>query len=474
MKTLIKNGKIITSTDLYEADILIENEKIALIGSNIKGDADTKIIDAKGKYVFPGMIDQHTHVESPFGGTITAPWRTESIAAAVGGTTTIVDFALQTKGKSLMDGINVWKARANGQSAIDYGFHIGVTDLRAEVIEEIPKIVEEGIPTLKVFMAYKSDLMVDDQTLYQTLEAAKDVGALVLVHAENGAVIDLLQQKCLEKGQTEPYYHAVSRPIEVETEATGRAISIAEMVGAPLFVVHVSGEEPAQKIREAIAKGLPIYGETCPHYLFLTIDELRKQDFEGAKYVCSPPLREKKHHQALWNALSDGTLQTIGSDHCAFNFRGQKELGKDDFTKIPNGGNGIEHRFTLLYTHAVRTGTLSLNKLVDLLSTTPAKIHGLFPKKGTIAVGSDADLVLFDPNGKKTISVETSHQGIDYDMFEGFETDGLVSDVFLRGKQIVQGAKYVGELGDGNFQKRSPYGLCYESMQQTKKSLQNV
>jgi dihydropyrimidinase len=273
----------------------------------------------------------------------------------MGGTTTIVDFALQTKGESLMEGVNRWKDRAEGQSAIDYGFHIGLTDLRKETIEEISTIVEEGIQTLKVFMAYKSDLMVDDQTLYETLEAAKEVGALVLVHAENGAVIDLLQKKCLENGQVEPYYHAVSRPIEVETEATARAISIAEIVGAPLFIVHVSGEEPAQKIREAKAKGLPIYAETCPHYLFLTIDELKKPDFEGAKYVCSSPLREEKHHDSLWRELQDGTLQANGSDHCAFNFKGQKEIGKDDFTKIPNGGNGIEHRFTLLYTHAVRT-----------------------------------------------------------------------------------------------------------------------
>ncbi|RFU64930.1 dihydropyrimidinase [Peribacillus glennii] len=474
MKTLIKNGKIVTSSDIYVADILIENEQISLIGNDLPVGSNMKVVDAEGKYVFPGMIDEHTHIESPFGGTVTAPWKTESVAAALGGTTTVVDFALQSKGESLMEGINRWQKRAEGQSAIDYGFHIGVTDLRSETIKEIPAIVEEGIPTLKVFMAYKSDLMVDDQTLFQTLEASKKVGALVMVHAENGAVIDLLQQKCLEKGQVEPYYHAVSRPIEVETEATARAISIAEIVGAPLFIVHVSGEEPAQKIREAKAKGLPIYAESCPHYLFLTIEELKKPDFEGAKYVCSPPLREQKHHEALWKALQDGTLQAIGSDHCAFNFKGQKELGKGDFTKIPNGGNGIEHRFTLLYTYAVRTGSLSLNKLVELLSTTPAKVNGLFPKKGTIAVGSDADLVLFDPKGRKTISVETSHQGLDYDMFEGFEIDGIVSDVFLRGRQIVKSAKYIGTLGDGKFQKREPYGLCYESINYQDKIPQSV
>lgn len=474
MKTLIKNGKVITSSDTYEADILIEDEQIVLIGKDLPVDRDMRVIDAEGKYVLPGMVDEHTHVESPFGGTVTAPWRTESVAAAMGGTTTIVDFALQSKGESLMQGVNKWKTRAQGQSAIDYGFHIGVTDLRKETIEEISTIVEEGIPTLKVFMAYKSDLMVDDQTLFQTLEAAKEVGALVLVHAENGAVIELLQQKCLKAGQVEPYYHAVSRPIEVETEATARAISIAEIVGAPLFIVHVSGEEPAQKIREAKAKGLPIYAETCPHYLFLTIDELKKPDFEGAKFVCSPPLREQKHQESLWKALQDGTLQAIGSDHCAFNYKGQKEMGKGDFTKIPNGGNGIEHRFTLLYTHAVRTGYLPLNKLVDLLSTTPAKVNGLFPKKGTIAVGSDADLVLFDPNGKKTISNQTSNQGLDYDMFEGFETEGIVSDVFLRGKQIVQSAKYIGNLGDGLFRKRKPFGLCYESIKNSKKTPQHI
>ncbi|MCL7749970.1 dihydropyrimidinase [Halalkalibacter alkaliphilus] len=474
MKTLIKNGKIITNSDSFEADILIENEQIVVIGKNLTPDIDTKIVDASGKYIFPGMVDEHTHIESPFGGTVTAPWQTESVAAAIGGTTTVVDFALQTKGESLMEGINRWKSRAEEQSAIDYGFHIAVTDLRKDTIDEIPKIVAEGVPTLKVFMAYKSDLMVDDQTLYQSLEAAKNVGALVLVHAENGAVIDLLQRKCLENGETAPYYHAVSRPIEVETEATARAIAIAEIVGAPLFIVHVSGEEPAQKIREAKAKGLPIYAETCPHYLFLTVDELKKPYFEGAKYVCSPPLREAKHQEALWNALQDGTLQAIGSDHCAFNFSGQKDLGREDFTKIPNGGNGIEHRFTLLYTQAVTTGKMSLNKLVDLLSTTPAKVNGLFPKKGTIAIGSDADLVLFDPNGKKTISYQTSHQGLDYDMYEGFELEGAISDVFLRGTQIVKGEKYVGKLGEGKFQKRTPYGLCYETINHVNKESQEV
>lgn len=470
LRTLIINGKIITSSDTYDADILIDDEKIVLIGENIPSENDMKIVDAKGKYIFPGMVDEHTHIESPFGGTITAPWHTESVAAAVGGTTTIVDFALQSKGQSLIEGINKWKSRAKNRSAIDYGFHIGVTDLKKETMEEIPKIVEAGVPTLKLFMAYKNDLMVDDSTLYQTLEVAKRVGALVMVHAENGSIIDLLQKKCIDNGQVEPYFHAESRPIGVETEATSRAISIAEIVGAPLFIVHVSGEEPAQKIREAKAKGLPIYAETCPHYLFLTVDELKKPDFEGAKYVCSPPLRESKHHEPLWKALQDGTIQAIGSDHCAFNFEGQKDLGKEDFRKIPNGGNGIEHRFSLLYTHAVREGNLSLNKLVDLLSTTPAKVNGLYPKKGTIAVGSDADLVVFDPKGKQTISYQTSHQGIDYDMFEGFEKEGIVLDVFLRGNQIVKDGNYVGKLENGKFQKRTPFGLCYETIKHENKT----
>lgn len=462
MRKLIKGGTIVTAVDTYQADILVEDGKISTIGKNIPTDGNLQVIDASGKYVLPGMIDEHTHIESPFGGTVTAPWKTESVAAAVGGTTTVIDFALQSHGKSLSEGIETWKKRAKGQSAIDYSFHIGVADLRPEIIEEIPSIVEQGIPTLKLFMAYKNDLMIDDSTLYQTLETAKSVGALVMVHAENGDVIDLLQKKCIEKGQTEPYYHAVSRPIEVETEATNRAIAIAEIVGAPLFIVHVSGEEPAQKIREAKAKGLPIYAETCPHYLFLTVDKLKEPDFEGAKYVCSPPLREAKHLEALWNALQDGTLQAIGSDHCAFNFKGQKELGVGDFRKIPNGGNGLEHRLTLLYTYGVKTGRISFNKLVDLLATTPAKVNGLFPKKGTLVVGSDADIVIFDPKLKRTISQTTSYQGLDYDMFEGFELSGAPTDVFLRGSQIVKEGKYAGQLGYGQFMYRKPYGFCYQ------------
>ncbi|GAE25527.1 dihydropyrimidinase [Halalkalibacter wakoensis JCM 9140] len=473
MKKLIKGGTIVTSADTYKADILVESGKIVAIANNLS-DADAEVIYATGQYVLPGMIDEHTHVESPFGGTITAPWKTESVAAAVGGTTTIVDFALQTPGESLQAGVNTWKERAHGQSAIDYGFHIGVTDLHSETIREIPTLVEKGIPTLKLFMAYKGDLMIEDSTLYETLEAAKEVGALVMVHAENGSVIDLLQKKCLENGQTEPYYHAVSRPIEVETEATSRAIAIAEIVGAPLFIVHVSGEEPAERIREAKAKGLPIYAETCPHYLFLTTEELKKPNFEGAKYVCSPPLRDSKHHEALWNALQDGTLQAIGSDHCAFNFKGQKELGMGDFTKIPNGGNGIEHRLTLLYTYGVTKGRMTINQMVDLLATTPAKVMGLYPEKGTIAVGADADLVIFNPNERKTISHVTSYQGLDYDMFEGFDITGVVKDVFLRGKQIVKDSKYVGTLGDGNFQMRKPFGLCYKGVATVEKAKAEV
>lgn len=460
MKTIIRNGKIITSTDSYVADILISNGKVEQIGKNLNV-SDASIVDAEGKYVLPGFIDEHTHIESVFGGEQTAPWKTESIAAAMGGTTTIIDFALQTKGDSLINGVKDWEKTAKDQSAVDYSFHIGVTDLRDDVIEEIPALVEYGVPTLKLFMAYANDLMTDDSTLFLTLEKSKNVGALVMVHAENGSVIDVLQKKCLENGQVEPYYHAVSRPMELETEATSRAILLAEAAGAPIFIVHVSGEEPAQVIRDAKAKGQPVYAETCPHYLFLTTEELKKNNFEGAKYVCSPPLRDGKNHEALWNAMKDETIQAVGSDHCSFFFKGQKERGMNDFSQIPNGGNGIEHRFSLLYTYGVNEGKISLNKLVDLVATNPAKVNGLFPEKGTIAVGSDADIVIFDPETNQTITHETSHQGTDYDMFEGFDTVGKVTDVFLRGKQIVKDKEYVGELGDGEFQKRKPFGLAY-------------
>lgn len=460
MKTLIKNGKIVTASDSYIADILIEGQQIIAIGKDL-ADAD-EVIDASGKFVFPGGIDEHTHMAFPFNGTVSAPWETETIAAAVGGTTTIVDFAIQPKGSTLMEGLTTWQNRAAGKSAIDYGFHLAVTDANDNTIDEIHTLVENGVTSFKLFMAYKGEIMVDDTALYKVLKEAKKHGALTMVHAENGDIVYELQRQLVSEGKLEPKYHPVSRPMEVEAEATSRAIQLAKVANAPLFVVHVSCEAAMKQIRAAKEQGFPVFGETCPQYLLLDESYLALPDFEGAKYVLSPPLRPKSNQDPLWNALQEGFLQTVGSDHCAFNFDGQKTIGKEDFTKIPNGGNGIENRVALLYSYGVVPGKISINRFVDIMSTTPAKMFGLYPQKGTIAVGSDADLVIFDPNKTVTISAATQKQGTDYNIYEGFQSEGVIDTVLLRGKVIVRESEYVGEVGDGQYTKRQPNGLAFE------------
>lgn len=464
MRTLLQNGTIVTAVDTFPADILIEDGKIAAVGRGL-GPVD-ETIDASGKYVFPGGIDEHLHFGMPFGGTMSAPWETESIAAAVGGTTTVIDFPMQPVGGMLSDAIQEWQEKkARGNAAVDYSFHVAVCDLRPDVIEEIPKIVDAGVSTLKCFMAYKgTPLMVNDETLFRTLQKAGTVGALVMVHQENGDVIDVLQKELLAEGKTEPKYHAVSRPPACEAEAAGRAIALAEMAGAPLFIVHVSAAECVDQIRRARQRGLPIFGETCTHYLTLTEDELSRPDFEGAKYVCSPPLRPESHQSVLWQALKDDTLQTVGSDHCAFNFDGQKELGRDNFALIPNGCPGVQERIPVMYAYGVLPGHISLNRFVDVISTAPAKFMGLYPQKGTIAAGSDADLVLFDPAKKWTISVSNQKSSLDYTIFEGFPVQGAVDTVLLRGQVIVRDGEYVGNLNQGQFVKAKPYGAAYAGL----------
>lgn len=462
-KKIIKNGCIVTSTEMYHADILIEGEKIVAIGEQFDIEK-AEIIDAKNLYVLPGAVDEHTHMSMPNGGTLSMPWETETIAAAIGGTTTIVDFAIQEPGTTLDDTIKKWRARAKGNTAIDFSLHIAITDLTDEIIQEIPSAVEKGVSTFKLFMAYKEDKMVDDSTLFRVLQKAKEVGGLVMVHAENGDVISILQHQLIEEGKIQPVYHAVSRPIEIEAEATRRAIALAKVTDAPIFIVHVSGEESADEIRRARANGQPVYGETCPHYLFLDETCLDQPDFEGAKYVCSPPLREKYHQEKLWNAISDGTLQTIGTDHCSFNFKEQKHLGFNDFSKIPNGGNGIENWLQMLYTYGVKAEKITFNQLVELTSTNPAKFMGLFPKKGSISVGSDADLVLFDPSINLTINAANQKQGSDYNFYEGFEIQGSTRHVLLRGEIIVEDGYYVGNRNQGKFIEAKPYGEAYKSL----------
>ncbi|WGV57648.1 dihydropyrimidinase [Brevibacillus brevis] len=458
MKKWIRNGTVVTASDTYQADILIEGEKVVAIGSNLDG-KEAEMIDATGYYVFPGGIDPHTHLDMPFGGTVTSDnFYTGTKAAAFGGTTSIIDFCLTNKGEPLHSSISTWHEKARGKAVIDYGFHLMVSDANDQVLEELGAVVRnEGITSLKVFMAYKNVLMADDETLFKTLVRAKELGALVQVHAENGDVLDYLIKQAIAKGQTDPVYHAYTRPPEAEGEATGRAIALTALADAQLYVVHVSCAEAVRRIAEAREKGWNVYGETCPQYLVLDITDLQKPGFEGAKYVWSPPLREKWNQDVLWNALKNGILQTVGSDHCSFNFSGQKELGLGDFTKIPNGGPIIEDRMRLLFSEGVAKNKISLNQFVDMTSTKVAKLFGMFPQKGTIAVGSDADIVLFDPTVKRTISVETHHMNVDYNPFEGMVVNGDIISVLSRGSFVIRDQQFVGQAGTGRFVKRSTF-----------------
>ncbi len=459
MRKIIKNGIIVTAADTYQADICIENGIIAQIGSQLD-ETGAEIIDAAGSYIFPGGIDPHTHLDMPFGGTVTKDdFETGTMAAAFGGTTTVIDFCLTTKGKPLKAAVEAWHAKAKEKAVIDYGFHLQIVEANEAALNELPAMInEEGITSLKVFMAYKNQFQADDETLFRTLLAAKELGALVMVHAENGDVIDYLVKKALQEGNTAPIYHALTRPPEAEGEATGRAAALTGLAKSQLYVVHVSCAEAAEKIAAARNSGIDIWGETCPQYLVLDQSFLEKPDFEGAKYVWSPPLREKHNQEILWNALKTGQLQTLGSDQCSFDFKGQKDLGKDDFSKIPNGGPIIEDRVSILYSEGVVGGRISLNQFVDIMSTKAAKLFGLYPQKGTIAVGSDADLVIFDPDVKRVISAETHHMAVDYNPFEGMEVTGEPVSVLSRGEFVIKDKLFTGQAGAGQFIKRAKYG----------------
>ncbi|WP_027416705.1 dihydropyrimidinase [Aneurinibacillus terranovensis] len=458
MAKVIKGGTVVTASDIYQANVLIEGEKVISIGENIDS-GDAEIIDAKGCYVFPGGVDPHTHLDMPFGGTTTADdFETGTRAAAFGGTTTVVDFCLTRKGEPLKSAIQTWHKKADGKALIDYGFHLMISEINDNVLGELSQVVaEEGITSLKLFMAYKNVFQVDDGTLFQTLTKAKELGALVQVHAENGDVIDYLTKKALAEENTDPIYHALTRPPEAEEEATGRAIAMAALADAPLYVVHVSCAAAANKIKEARDAGYKAWGETCPQYLVLDITALEKPDFEGAKYVWSPPLREKWNQEELWAALRNGSLQTVGSDQCSFNFAGQKELGRNDFTKIPNGGPLIEDRFSILYSEGVHKGRIGLNTFVNVVSTNAAKLFGLFPKKGTIAVGSDADIVIFDPKAERTLSAFTHHMNVDYNPFEGMKVVGEPVTVLSRGEVIVRDKQFLGKKGRGEYLRRATF-----------------
>lgn len=456
MKKIIHGGQIATASDVYEADILIENGKIVQIGKNISVEG-AEIIDATGKYVFPGGIDPHTHLDMPFNNTVTDDdWKSGTIAAAFGGTTTILDFCLTAGEKKLATAVEKWHEKAKGKSAIDYGFHLMIGDLTPETEAELPVLLEqEGITSVKVFMAYAKEFQATDRTLFKAFKIAKDVGATVMVHCENGSVIDELVEEARNAGHKEPIYHALTRPAELEGEATKRAIELAHIAGATLYVVHVTCKEAVDEIIAAREKGYDVYGETCPPYLTLDQSALAQPGFEGAKYVWSPPLRPKYHQEHLWNALKAKQLQTIGSDQCSFSFNGKKQLGLNDFSKIPNGGPFIEDRFSILYSEGVAKGKLSINEFVDMISTSAAKIFGLFPQKGTIAIGSDADIVIFDPNVKREISAKTHHMNVDYNPYEGWEVTGEPTSVLVRGEYVIKDKEFVGVLGSGRYIKRA-------------------
>lgn len=464
MSILIKNGTILTAMEEFQGDILIEGEKVIAIGKGLDQRAD-EIVDAKGMYVFPGGVDQHTHFNFSFLSATTRSFETSN-AALVGGTTTVVDFANQKVGWSVKDSIDEYREqKAVGKAMCDYAFHGVVFDPNDALFKEIPKLPEIGVPTIKLFMAYKGHpYHCDDAAVFKALQASKEAGVTIMVHAENADIIDVLQKQCLAKGQVEPIYHAVSRPPLVEAECTQRAINLAAMAEAPILIVHVTCKEAMEAVRDAFQKGIAAYGETCSHYLVLDTDNLAEPNFEGAKYVCSPALRSKEHRDALWEAVRNGWLKCVSSDHCGFDWKEQKHLGKDDFTKIPNGAPGLENRLGILWTYGVETGKISRQRFVDLFTTAPAKINGLFPRKGTIAVGSDADIVIFDPSWKGIMTVENSLQGVDYCAFEGMEQIGRVEKVYLRGKLTVENNKFIGKEGQGEFIKGDPFGLAYENL----------
>ena len=455
MKKVIKGGKVATATDVFEADLLIEDGVITQIAKKIDV-ADAEVIDASGKYVMPGGIDPHTHLDMPFNNTVTDDdWESGTIAAAFGGTTTILDFCLSAGETKLADAVAKWHAKAQGKAVIDYGFHLMITDFTPETEKELPTILkQEGITSMKVFMAYAREFQSSDRTLFKAFKIGKETGTVVMVHCENGSVIDELVDEALANGNTEPIYHALTRPEAVEGEATKRAIELANIAGAKLYVVHVTCKEAVDEIIRAREKGYDVLGETCPPYLTLDISKLAQPGFEGAKYVWSPPLRPAYHQEVLWNALKAKQLQTIGSDQCSFSFKGKKELGLNDFSKIPNGGPFIEDRFGILYSEGVAKGRININEFVDMISTSAAKTFGLFPKKGTIAIGSDADIVLFDPDVKRVISAQTHHMNVDYNPYEGWEVTGEVQSVLVRGQYVVKDKKFVGTLGSGQYIKR--------------------
>jgi dihydropyrimidinase len=455
--TVIRRATVVTASDTFQADVLVEGERIAAIGTDLTGNR-VRAIDAAGLHLLPGGIDVHTHLDMPLGEIASSDdFETGHIAAAFGGTTSHLDFVIQPKGASLREALDQWHARARDKACVDYGFHMTITDPRPPVLDEIARLPEWGITTVKVLMAYRGRVMVEDADILRIMRRAAAAGILTMVHCEHGDAIDVLIGEALAAGRRAPRDHALTRPAVLEAEATGRAIALAEVAGAPLYVVHVTCEGALAQIRAARARGLPVWGETCPQYVCFTAAELDRPGFEGAKFVCSPPLRTVADQQALWKALADGALAVVSTDHCPFNFETQKRLGLEDFTKIPNGLPVIEHRLQVLHDLGVRQDRISLNRLVALGATNPARLFGLYPRKGTIAVGADADLVLWDLGATRTISARTHHMRVDYSLFEGMAMRGAPVAVWSRGQQIVDGAEFIGTPGRGRYLSRAPF-----------------
>ena len=463
MGLLIRNGTVVSADRTAVADILIDGEVIREVKPGIQPEAGHEVLDATGMLLLPGGIDAHTHLDMPFGGSTSSDdFETGTRAAAIGGTTTIIDFAIQARGTRMRDALDAWWKKAQSRACIDYGLHMIVTDLPEAGLEDMDEMVREGVASFKLFMAYPNVLMVDDATIFRALQQTSKNGALICMHAENGNVIDVIVRQALAEGKTAPIYHALTRPTRAEAEAVHRAIALAEIAGVPIYIVHLSSEDALNQVREARDRGLPAFAETCPQYLLLSIDDMNLPGFEGAKYVFTPPLREKKNLAKLWDGLKSDNLQVVSTDHCPFCFEDQKALGKDDFTKIPNGGPGIENRLQLLHHHGVGAGKITLNRFVDIASTAPARIFGLYPRKGVIAPGSDADIVVWDPKAEHLISAKTHHMRCDYSMFEGFRVRGNARQVFSRGELIVENGQYKGRLGRGQYLRRAAKGGAWK------------
>ncbi|MFJ4870306.1 dihydropyrimidinase [Streptomyces sp. NPDC088757] len=458
-RTLIRGGLVVTAADEVHADVLIEDGRVAALAAHgsdaAAGWTADRTVDATDRYVIPGGVDAHTHMELPFGGTFASDtFETGTRAAAWGGTTTIVDFAVQTVGRTLREGLDTWYAKADGVCAIDYAFHMILSDVNEHTLKETDRLVQEGISSFKLFMAYPGVFYSDDGQILRAMQRSAENGGLIMTHAENGIAIDVLVEQALARGETDPRHHGEVRKALLEAEATHRAIQLARVAGAPLYVVHVSAQEAVAELAAARDMGLPVFGETCPQYLFLSTDNLAEPDFEGAKYVCSTPLRPREHQAALWRGLRTNDLQVVSTDHCPFCFVGQKDLGRGDFSKIPNGLPGVENRMDLLH-QAVVDGHISRRRWIEIACATPARMFGLYPQKGTLAPGADADVVIYDPHATQVLSAETHHMNVDYSAYEGRTVTGRVETVLSRGEPVIDQRKYVGRAGHGVFVPRS-------------------